>query len=102
MVNLTEHLGFLPSDLYSAETPIFDLQEGSFQSFHPAHPHWLRPEMGKKLSLLLQLPKEECHTIPFVREERKSLLRSLIDYYRLHIESFSVIYSLEVLEEVLG
>lgn len=102
MVNLTEHLGFLPSDLYSEETPVFDLREGSFQSFNPSHPNWLRPEIGEKFSQLLQLPKEDCHLIPFAREERKSILRSLIDYYRFHIESFSTIYSLEILEEVLS
>lgn len=102
MVNLTEFLGFLPSDLYSSETPYFDLQEGCFQSFSPSHPHWLRPEMGAKLSQLLQLNKEACHTISFSREERKALLRSLVDYYRLHIEQFPQVYSLSILEEVLG
>ncbi|MEO1262302.1 MAG: DNA repair protein RecO [Bacteroidota bacterium] len=102
MANLTEHLGFLPSDVYTEETPVFDLKEGGFMPFNPAHPHWLRPELGAKLSQLLQLPKEQSHTVLFSREERKSLLRSLIDYYRLHIEHFPVIHSFEILEEVLG
>ena len=102
MANLTEHLGFLPNDVYTEEKPVFDLQEGHFLSSNPAHPHWLAPEKSEKFSLLLQLPKEKCHTIPFKREERKSLLRSLIEFYRLHIEHFPVIHSYEILEEVLG
>ncbi len=102
MVNLTEHLGFLPSDSHSERTPFFDLQEGRFVSFTPHHPHWLDDDKSVKFSQLLHLSKEQCHTIPLSREERKSLLRSLIDFYRLHIENFPAIYSHEILEEVLG
>lgn len=102
MINLTEHLGFLPSDSHSASTPFFDLQEGHFLPASPPHAHWLGDVMSAKFSQLLHLPKERCHLIPFNREERKSLLRSLIDFYRLHIEHFPTIYSYEILEEVLG
>lgn len=102
MANYTEFLGFLPNDIYTPEKPMFDLQEGRFLSSHPPHPHWLGPEKGEKFSLLLQLSKEQCHSIPFSREERRSLLRSLIEFYRLHIEHFPVIHSFEILEEVLG
>lgn len=102
MAHLTEFLGFLPSDVFSEETPIFDLQEGCFQKANPSHAHWLRPVLGEKLSQLLQLPKEESHAVLMSREERKSLLRSLIDYYRLHIENLPVIHSFSILEEVLS
>ena len=102
MANLTEHLGFLPDGISTKEAPVFDLKEGRFLPSSPVHPHWLPTEKSEQFSLLLQLPKEQCHTIPFKREERKSLLRSLIEFYRLHIEHFPVIHSLEILEEVLG
>lgn len=100
--NLTEHLGFLPSDVYTKETPIFDLKEGRFHPVNPLHPYWLQEALGEKFSHLLHLPKEQCHEIPMNRKERNSLLRGLIDFYRLHIESFPTIYSHEILEEVLG
>jgi DNA repair protein RecO (recombination protein O) len=102
MVNLTEHLGFLPSDSYSEESAFFDLQDGRFVAEAPSHPYWLGNSTSAKFSQLLHLSKEQCHTIPFKREERKSLLQSLINFYRLHIENFPPIYSNEILEEVLG
>lgn len=102
LINLTEHLGFLPSDVHTLDSPIFDLREGRFLPATPTHPYWLNPEIGKKFSQLLQLSREQCHTIPFNRQERKSLLGSLLDYYRHHIENFPPIYSHEILEEVLS
>jgi DNA repair protein RecO (recombination protein O) len=102
MINLTEFLGFLPSDTHREGSSFFDLKEGRFVHVAPPHPHWLGDTLSAKFSQLLHLPKEQCHTIPFNREERKSLLRSLIHFYRLHIENFPPIYSNEILEEVLG
>ncbi len=102
MINLTEFLGFLPGDSYSADTPFFDLQEGRFVSAAPPHPHWLNDALSAKFSQLLHLSKEQCHLVPFKREDRKALLRSLINFYRLHIEHFPTIHSFEILEEVLG
>ncbi len=102
MANLTEFLGFLPSEVFTPDAPYFDLREGRFLELSPNHPHWLAPELSEKLSHLLQLSKEQCHTVPFSRTERKSLLRSLLDYYRLHIENLPIVHSHEILEEVLG
>ncbi len=102
MLALTEFLGFTPGGEYGVETPYFDLEEGIFMEVQPPHNHWLRPELGKKLSLFLQLPHERCHEIALTREERKTLLKTLLDFYRLHIEHFPVIHSHSVLEEVMA
>ncbi len=102
LINLTEHLGFLPSDAFSEDSPVFDLREGRFLRSAPTHPYWLAPEIGGKFSQLLQLPKEQCHTVLFSRQERKSLLQGILNYYRHHIENFPPIHSHEILEEVLG
>jgi len=102
MVNLTEHLGFLPSDAFSPDHPYFDLREGHFRAGIPVHTNWLSPEIGEKFSQLLQLPLSQCHNVPFNRAERKSLLQSLLDYYHYHIENLPTIHSHKILEEVLG
>ena len=102
MAKLTEHLGFLPNDNFAEDRPFFDLEEGNFQPVHPLHPHWLNEDLSKKLSLLLQVPKEQCHQIPMSRQGRKSLLHGLLNFYRLHIDNFPAIHSHEILEEVLG
>ena len=102
MLLLTEHLGFLPGSEYSEETPFFDLQEGVFTDLQPDHPHWLSPHFGEKIYQLLKSPREKCHEISFSRDERKYLLNQILNFYRLHIENFPVIYSHQVLEEVMG
>ncbi|MBK8563280.1 MAG: DNA repair protein RecO [Saprospiraceae bacterium] len=102
MVHLAEYLGFLPGGDYSDETPFFDLQEGMFTEFKPLHQHSLEQLAAGKFYQLLILPMERCHEVLFDREERRSLLKSLLNYYKLHIENFPPVRSHEVLEEVLG
>lgn len=102
MVHLAAYLGFLPGGDYNDETPFFDLQEGVFISAKPDHHHWLSEFAAAKFYQLLLLPMEECHEVQLEREERRALLKSLIVYFRLHIENFPTVHSHEVLEEVLG
>jgi len=102
MLHLTEFLGFLPAGDFNHETPYFDMQEGSFVHEKPLHHQWLSEVASAKFYQLLMLPKEHCHEVPFEREERRSFLKNLLIFYRLHIENFPTVHSHEVLEEVLG
>lgn len=102
MLMLTEHLGFTPGGEYADSTAFFDLQEGYFSEKQPMHSYWLSPVYSEKLSRLLSASRENCHQVPLSREERKYLLKQLLVFYRLHIDHFPVIYSHEVLEEVMG
>jgi DNA repair protein RecO (recombination protein O) len=102
MVHLAAFLGFLPGGDYNPETPLFDMQEGVFTDLQPDHPHWLPALAAGKFYQLLLLPLEQCHEVLFNREERRSLLKNLLTYYRLHIENFQQVHSHEVLEEVMG
>ena len=102
LLNLTEYIGFMPSDSFSEETPYFDLKEGCFSPINPAHQYWLEKDLSELFSLLLHAPKEQVHSIIMTREQRRNLLRHILDYYRLHIENFPTINSHEILEEVMG
>ncbi len=102
MVHLAEHLGFMPAGDYNAETPFFDLQEGTFTDVKPQHQHWLAQFAAGSLYQLLLLPMERCHEVHLDRDERRNLLKSLLNYYKLHMEHFPTVHSHEVLEEVLG
>jgi len=100
LCELTTLLGFQPDGEATTETPLFDLQEGSFVSHPPAHPHYLSEAHSLQISRLLSSDAVAATTLPLSRDDRKALLRGLIDYYRLHIEHFPVINSLQVLETV--
>ena len=102
MLDLSAYLGFRPHGRYSAITPIFDLQEGVFLHEAPHHLYFIDATMSNLLSQLLHIEAETAHEIKLEREQRKQLLLSLIDYYRLHIEHFQPMNAHLILEEVLG
>ncbi len=99
---LTEHLGFQPGGEFFQKNSFFDMQEGIFVPAQPPHHYWIAPDSAQKMEHLLRLPKEESHRVAFTRQERKSFVKNLIDYYRLHLEHFPAIHAHEVLEEVFG
>lgn len=101
LLELSQFLGFLPGDDYSDQTPFFDLQEGRFLAHQPAHLNFLQDAQSKRLDHLLNLSKETCHQVAFTREERAQMLRSLLDYFRLHIENFPAVNAHLILEEIL-
>lgn len=101
MLELSGLLGFLPGGDYSNETPYFDLQEGVFQPEKPNHLHFMENAPSQWLDKLLNLNRSECHRLSLSRKDRSHLLRSLLDFYRLHIESFPTINAHAILEEVL-
>lgn len=100
MVHLAKELGFAPSGKFSEHKKYFNLREGVFQNNMPEHPHWLSPEASKKFFLLMQAPVEESYNLNFSPAERKHLRSALLNYYRLHIEGFTVSRSQKIMEEV--
>ncbi len=100
MLELSAFLGFLPGGEYQDETPFFDLKEGYFTST-PSPIHFLKADLGHKMSELLNASLETCQYVNMNRQMRADLLRNLLTYYQLHIENFPTIYAHVVLSEVL-
>lgn len=111
LLGLSAHLGFQPhleteedlsaEALVEAEALFFDLKEGTFSVAAPSnHALYLHLAETRHLLHLLQVPLEECHTVPLDRAERKSLLSSLLQFYQLHVTGFSEINTPDVLELV--
>ena len=91
----------MPGGKYSPQTPFFDLKEGYFVEELNDHIYFLKEEQAKLLHEFIQSDITSCHLIKIDRQERKALLRELITFYRLHIESFPTINAHQILEEVL-
>lgn len=102
MLQLSGFLGFLPHGHFTEETPYFDQQEGLFLREPPPHRHYLNPNFSAQVSDLLHFDLEHGHECPISRQDRKLLLKDIIDYYRLHIDHFPTLHSHEILETVLG
>jgi len=93
-------LGFQPDGNATPQTPFFDLQEGMFVGALPQHPYYLTENHSLLLDRLLHTAPDALPSIGFTRQDRKTMLRHLMDYYRLHIENFPEIHSYQVLETV--
>ncbi len=102
LLELSVFLGFIPSGHYDQETPFFDLQEGVFVTHAPLHIHFLQERQSQLLDRLLNCQLQECHQITITSEERRILLRQILEYYQLHLENLPEIKAHLVLQEVLG
>lgn len=102
LIRLTRYLGFYPDRYLAGEADYFDMKNGVFSRFKPDTLLYLSPPNTQNFTALLQCSFENIHELKFNNDERRYLIQKLLEYYALHIESFGLIRSHEVLEEVLG
>ena len=98
LIGLTRYLGFYPDD--SAQVGgYFDMVEGAFSTYPPAG----LGMSGEQVSLFRQLLGINFDGISMVKmnkSQRRELLRSLVNYYEIHLQGFRKPRSLDVLDEV--
>ncbi len=102
LLQLSQYLGFAPGGDYGEETPIFDLREGLYVPGSPASHAYVEGECSAALYDLIRSNLKEAHQVKISSENRRLLLRHLIDFYRLHIENLPAINSHDILQEVFG
>lgn len=98
LYNLSRFLGF------QAETgtgPYFDLQNGVYLQQEPLHHYYLRGKALENWSELSKTANEGKLIKGINSQERADLLKSLLSYFRLHINDFGELKSLEVLQTIL-
>lgn len=101
-LHLPQFFGFRINDNYSESTALLDLQEGSFESAIPRHPHFIDGENAFTTSQILKtMHPDELGEIKLNHEVRRKLLLQYQDYYALHIPEFGQMKTLAVLHEVL-
>lgn len=90
MLKLSVYLGFSPGSA-----------EELYEQVHPSgnNPDFAREEKKLLESLLLEGFE---NTIRLSSEQRKILLKNILVFYRLHIDNFGELKSLNVLQEVMG
>jgi len=100
LLELTQLLGFYPTNNYSSSTPFFDLKEGNFTDLIPAK-HRIE---GKEESFILHqmLQHQYAGWQHFIKNrlQRKMALKSLLNFYNWQIENLGKINSLNVLEKI--
>lgn len=98
LLEITKYLGFYP-DISNINFPFFEMQEGifsPFQTLNSLNEH--ETQLFKKLiHLKFETDQKTFHVI-----ERQIVLKTLIDYYSMHLDGFKKPKSLEVLKEVFS
>lgn len=98
--NLSKYLGFHPST-ESDSIDFFDLQEGCFTDYKPAHQAFISKPLTIKLKSTLNASLSDID-LSLTNIDRKALLKVFLDYYHLHLSNFDNLKSIAVLEEVLN
>lgn len=99
LMKLSYYLGYMPS-AEKSDKPFFDLADGIYTDYAPAHIHVLQEPHTSIFGQILLTEYEESHLLSISHADRIYLLRQIINFYKLHTEDFGKINSLEILEEV--
>ncbi|MCA5005350.1 DNA repair protein RecO [Sphingobacterium bovistauri] len=99
LMKLSRFLGYMPT---ASAKPLayFDLVDGVFTNFAPAHTYTLQEPHTDMFHVILNISYEESHTIQMKHEDRIYLLSQIINFYKLHTENFGSVNSLQILEEI--
>ncbi len=100
LIKLSSFLGFSPHLPIKKEDIYFNLDEGFFQDHE--NKYTLNQENSNALLSFIKAPIAESHQIQLNKTQRNNLLKVMITYYRLHIESFKTPKSLEVIESIFS
>jgi DNA repair protein RecO (recombination protein O) len=102
-LHLPVFFGFRMNDGYSINNKYLDLQEGTFVSDMPGHPHFLDENQAEITSEILKVRQpSELADIKLNQEFRRNLLYAYEVYYALHIQEFGMMKTLPVLREILN
>lgn len=93
LIELSSFLGFKPS-LPNHEVFYFDMMEGTFETAKPLHAHYLSIDETDLLRGHLKGQNIKGHS----QETKLSLLDKLLDYYKIQIDGFGEIKSIEILK----
>jgi DNA repair protein RecO (recombination protein O) len=101
LLSLSRFLGFYPDQQSAAKGQYFDLMHGVFQVQNPLHPHYMDSETTAALKAMLNTNLGQDDVV-LPKRLRKQLLIELLAYFKLHVDGFGQLKSLDVLEEIFA
>jgi DNA repair protein RecO (recombination protein O) len=102
LLDLTKFLGFYPQNNFVESCGIFNLYNGKFQEPIPEHKYFIEPELSKYLHKIITISNSARDQLLIPSDIRKELINKLLDYYRIHLNGFSIVRSHTVLEEIFA
>ena len=99
LLKLMQYFGIHPSVENANNAPYFDMYAGCFSATFSES--CLTSEQSTHLKHALSCI-ENNSPIPLQKKERIVLLETIINYYRIHVQKFSTIQSIEILQSVFA
>lgn len=100
MLKLIRFLGLYPNLANYQPNYLFDLRLGEFTATPPSHPQYISHAESAVLAKLRHIHYGNMHRFKFNRQERGIITERMIDYYKLHVQDFSDLKSLDVLHDL--
>ena len=100
MLGTAYHLGICPNSDDWRPGYILDMREGLFTADRPAYSEYADAAQSLKLVQIMKSGLDGIKDAPLTGQQRVNMLNMLNSYFRLHIPSFPVLKSIEILEAV--
>lgn len=102
LMQLSRFLGFQPRNNYTEKYCFFNSGEGLFQSNFVDDLSCLDKDLSVCFHQINTVSYQELQQLRFNLATRRSLLTTIINYYRIHLQGFQEVRSQTVLEMVLS
>jgi DNA repair protein RecO (recombination protein O) len=102
LMQLSRFLGIQPRNNYTEKHGFFNLGEGLFQSNFGGDQSCLDKNLSASFHQINSISYRELQQLQFNQATRRSLLTTIINYYRIHLQGFQEVRSQAVLEMVLS
>jgi len=102
MVQLSGHLGFIPSMQPSAKHCFFNKRDGIFETIKPNHRDWMDQKSTTIFNELLSRSFSDNMELKITSDQRFNMIEHLIAYYKLHLDKMPEIKSHKVLQAVMN
>jgi len=99
LLELSQYIGFMPLDNFSEKNPYFDLYNGRFINDLSAK-YVSSTEVSAALARINRTKVEDLDSVVIPKSLRNLIVDDLIIYYKLHIEQFKDLKTLEVLRTI--
>lgn len=102
LYNLGTFMGIQPYTETYRENFWFDMANGEFTPYKPPHNHILNPEEAKTIIMLSRMSFGNLHVFAFNREQRNSILDTMLKYFQIHNSTLGLMKSPEILKQLFS
>lgn len=102
LIELASKEGFAIDNSKTQKDAYFDLKEGHFTQEIPEDLYYLDKNLSSILYSLSTTKRTDAYEIKISGKQRSILIDQLIIFFRLHIESFGEIKSLDILRSIIS